>query len=543
MKFITTFIFILLTVSTIGQTNQFKISKIDNFFNPNHFEVHQHLSAPGLQSDGIQPMYLSKKMEIPVEAEPFLAFSVVWNVFDWSDDLELYIRFSDDGANWTTPQKVNIDNHNPNTENRKISQLYYQKKAKRFFKFRIQSKNPYPEFAIENLEFHFYNPKITTNEIETPEDLSTSNNLCPCPQPNILNRSDWCPAGDCPPNSNPTTTNVTHLIIHHSAGSNVASDWSAVVRSIWNYHVNTNGWSDIGYNWLVAPDGTMYEGRGANTIGAHFCGNNSNTAGICMIGNYMLTTPTTSAENALVQLLAWESCQQGLNPLDSAIHNGLGSVINRISGHRDGCTTSCPGDMFHPQLPQIRTDVDNYINTICNNLTAPTNLSSSISNQNTILLNWADNSTVEDSFVIERSESVQTVYVPIGSVPADTTHFEDATVQAMTNYYYRVKAINTNGNSPYTNEVNEIIMTSNTNNLSQNQFRVYPNPASNLVFVETFDIDTKVELYNVSGQQMMVDRQVNQKTIQLDLTTLSKGIYFLHVIINNDFQVVKVLVE
>ncbi|MFN7929681.1 MAG: hypothetical protein U0Y68_17395 [Blastocatellia bacterium] len=53
-----------------------------------------------------------------------------------------------------------------------------------------------------------------------------------------------------------------HLLVHHTANANTATDWAAVVRAIWSFHIFTNGWSDIGYNYLIDPN-VIYEGAGA----------------------------------------------------------------------------------------------------------------------------------------------------------------------------------------------------------------------------------------------------------------------------------------
>lgn len=51
--------------------------------------------------------------------------------------------------------------------------------------------------------------------------------------------------------------------------------------------MNTNKWSDIGYNFVVGEDGNVYEGRGWDKIGAHAPSYNSKSIGICMIGNFV----------------------------------------------------------------------------------------------------------------------------------------------------------------------------------------------------------------------------------------------------------------
>jgi hypothetical protein len=46
-------------------------------------------------------------------------------------------------------------------------------------------------------------------------------------------------------------------------------------RGIQEWHINGNGWCDIGYSFLVGGDGNVYEGRGWDEIGAHTGGFNS----------------------------------------------------------------------------------------------------------------------------------------------------------------------------------------------------------------------------------------------------------------------------
>ena len=71
------------------------------------------------------------------------------------------------------------------------------------------------------------------------------------------------------------------------------------MRGIEVYHVQGNGWNDIGYNFLVDRFGTIYEGRGGgidqNVIGAHAQGFNSGTVGVALVGNF---TASRSAAGA-----------------------------------------------------------------------------------------------------------------------------------------------------------------------------------------------------------------------------------------------------
>lgn len=194
---------------------------------------------------------------------------------------------------------------------------------------------------------------------------------CDCPPPPICDRSCWCPSGNCPQNYTPQVNIPTHLIIHHSAGSNNSSDYAAVVAYIWDFHVNTNGWDDVGYNWLIDPDGQVYEGRGQNVLGAHFSCMNSQATGICMLGNFMNYNPTVKAKQSLQRLLAFEGCGNEIDLTASSEHEPSKLTLPHIAAHRDannstaGCPkgTVCPGDFLYAQLPSIRqkaADIDCY---------------------------------------------------------------------------------------------------------------------------------------------------------------------------------------
>jgi hypothetical protein len=159
---------------------------------------------------------------------------------------------------------------------------------------------------------------------------------------------------------------VTHAIVHHTAGSNSVPDWDAEMRSIWYYHTATNGWSDIGYNYLIDPNGVIYEGRagGDGVLGAHFSCVNSNTVGVALLGTYITAPPTAAAQESLKRLLAELCSRFAIQPDGLSIHGASGANLNNISGHRDGntipksCTaTECPGDALYALLPPIRTEI------------------------------------------------------------------------------------------------------------------------------------------------------------------------------------------
>ena len=302
-----------------------------------------------------------KTFEIPLsEITPFLAYTCTWD----GEDSWVKIRFSIDKLKWTSWINLSKDQH---FIDRHKTNLAFTEKGFKYFQIDfIQS--PY---LVKNFQAHFYSPGDTPpNPPISNPIIGLRSNECECMQPNFLARSAWCPDGTCPEDPTPESTDITHLIVHHSAGTNLANDWAAIVRAIWSDHVNINGWDDIGYNWLIDPNGVIYEGRGYRTRGAHFCGMNSNTVGICVLGNFQNQAPTATAVNSLKDFLAWQSCDANIPPLSNSVLGNSNNLFDHISGHRDGCNTVCPGDQFYPMLGDIRLDVNDKLENVCGIVTS-----------------------------------------------------------------------------------------------------------------------------------------------------------------------------
>jgi hypothetical protein len=171
------------------------------------------------------------------------------------------------------------------------------------------------------------------------------------------------------------------LIVHHTDTANGETDPATVqsrIRSIYYYHCVTQGWGDIGYNFLVDETGKVYEGRhsrdyapgvspsgddslGRGVTGAHTSGWNSGTVGIALLGTLTSQDATPAAKSALEAMLAWESDRNGIDPLATSTFTNpvSGSVITTadIGGHRDYGATECPGGTFYAGLPGVRSDV------------------------------------------------------------------------------------------------------------------------------------------------------------------------------------------
>ena len=161
---------------------------------------------------------------------------------------------------------------------------------------------------------------------------------------------------------------VRFAIVHHTAGGNdySRSEAAAIVKGIQLFHVQGNGWNDIGYNFLVDRFGTIYEGRyggvDRNVIGAHALGFNTGSVGIALLGTYGSTRPSQAALDAIAKLVAWRLDLAHVDPTSfvnvisggsEKYARGIPVLLNAVSGHRDTGLTECPGNALYSRLNAI----------------------------------------------------------------------------------------------------------------------------------------------------------------------------------------------
>jgi flagellar hook assembly protein FlgD len=191
-------------------------------------------------------------------------------------------------------------------------------------------------------------------------------------QPPITRRPGWG-ADESIVRAQPSFADSLELsVVHHTAGTNSysASQSAAIVRGIQRYHVLSNGWNDIGYNYLVDKYGRIFEGRGGgliqNVIGAHAQGFNTGSVGVAVLGTYGSGRISSAARNALQRLLAWRLDAGHVDPVSLLNFTSYGNDrfpagrvvrLRAVSGHRDTGYTSCPGTALYGQLGAIASNV------------------------------------------------------------------------------------------------------------------------------------------------------------------------------------------
>lgn len=73
-------------------------------------------------------------------------------------------------------------------------------------------------------------------------------------------------------------------------------------------------------------------------------------------------------------------------------------------------------------------------------------------------------------------------------------------------------------------------------------FTIYPNPNTGLFFVRGLGIKNTLTVYNTLGRKVY-EQDINQKENQLDLSHLSKGVYFVEVINEDNRQIKRMVIQ
>ncbi|MGY0067729.1 N-acetylmuramoyl-L-alanine amidase [Streptomyces sp. QTS137] len=111
---------------------------------------------------------------------------------------------------------------------------------------------------------------------------------------------------------------------------------AAYVRQIQAQHMDGNGWSDVGYSFLVCTHGYVYEGRGLhrrNSANGNTSLNNQDYAILLLVGSSGLAEPTD------------EQLHGARDAIDYCREEGPAG--DWLGGHRDGYATACPGDAVY----------------------------------------------------------------------------------------------------------------------------------------------------------------------------------------------------
>jgi len=176
---------------------------------------------------------------------------------------------------------------------------------------------------------------IPQNQIQTRMKINQKHH--------VVDRMKW---GVKHPNMNKLTSDwdFSDVVLHHSGNSGEKDP-----KEIEIIHMVKNSWDDIGYHYLVHPDGTIYEGRKIYHKGTHVSAANTGKIGILLMGDYneqwwdfddTLSKSHISAVNSLIKTLKVEF-----------------PSIRRLGGHKEflpGKGYTCPGNLIMKILSKMR---------------------------------------------------------------------------------------------------------------------------------------------------------------------------------------------
>jgi hypothetical protein len=152
---------------------------------------------------------------------------------------------------------------------------------------------------------------------------------------------------------------IKRLVIHHQGGPENCTVAQAknfrdksTAAGIKKYHVETNGWSDIGYHKVIRGSGLLENGRSETTLGSHVKNGNTGALGVCCTGHFGLVEPTSAQIDTLVKLLA-DWCKKYL------------LSVTDIYGHHNVPVgtkkPACPGKNMVSKFDSIKSRVTSAI--------------------------------------------------------------------------------------------------------------------------------------------------------------------------------------
>lgn len=120
-----------------------------------------------------------------------------------------------------------------------------------------------------------------------------------------------------------------YIVLH-----TLAFEGDADIDRVREWHVEGNGWNDVGYHYLVRRSGEVQQGRDEDEIGAHARGYNSQSIGIALEGHGDYERHGYEQILALFRLIDNLCRQYAIPP-------------HRVIGHREtGSPKTCPGKLI-----------------------------------------------------------------------------------------------------------------------------------------------------------------------------------------------------
>ena len=122
----------------------------------------------------------------------------------------------------------------------------------------------------------------------------------------------------------------TDYIVIHCAATKASMDIG--LKEIRKWHVQDNGWRDVGYHYIIRRNGEVELGRSNRDTGAHAAGYNHKSVSVCMVGGM---AEDNSAENNFTPH-QWVALIMEIKKLSETYPDA------KIIGHNEISEKECP---------------------------------------------------------------------------------------------------------------------------------------------------------------------------------------------------------
>ena len=274
------------------------------------------------------PRSVIREGRVVATAAPFTHFMLRWETsLTGTEQLAFEARASIDGAVWTewgsVPENDDLSDPEQAPDVRWSATVYAG--VAQFWQLRViltpMEGGPLPVLRtvqVNTLDTRIEEPDLAPNAAYGPSAFDGR-------RPAFVSRSVWGGSVVDARSVDPRWYPASHVVIHHTADANTLvgneTNWGDRVRAEWSFHTYSRGWGDIGYNWLIDPNGVVYEGRKGSSdttrdaVGFHDTANYG-SMGVALLGSFGRTAqpPTPQAMGTLTYLLAWKANQRGIDP-------------------------------------------------------------------------------------------------------------------------------------------------------------------------------------------------------------------------------------
>ncbi len=164
----------------------------------------------------------------------------------------------------------------------------------------------------------------------------------------VISRSQW---GARQTTCTSTEDDWYRMVVHHTAGAQSSGgSVQTAVQGLQAWSMDSGGFCDIPYQYLVGHDGSLWEGRPSNYYSGATYGENNGNIAVCFLGCY--DSPNCdNFHEPTNEMMAWGRVLANTlaEENDFTLNNGT------FKGHRDTNATACPGQELYDRLDEMES--------------------------------------------------------------------------------------------------------------------------------------------------------------------------------------------